>query len=247
MQTIRDYMRKLMALIQRTQPTSTGSGQLGSQGLAIKRSSIVYMPIEEFRGMYGHCAAFANSHEVIGWLIGDVFFDGSIEYCWIFHSITGGNEATPVSAKFSREGIAQTMHELTEFQRNGLMCPLDKGVVSERVCGSCGYDLRNARIVGWYHSHPNLSPFMSGTDIQTHETYFNFECGVAIVIDPVLQEYRIWQTRKTLVEEVVLFQPIKKGESIWSYGLATRLRTLLTDKNGFLDGIKKCWRTHAYY
>ena len=157
--------------------------------------------------MYTHCSAFADSHEVIGWLIGDIFYDGSIEYCWVFHSITGSNIASPVAAKFSPEGIAETMYQLTEFQVNGLVCPFDQGAVSNSICTLCGYDLRNTRIVGWYHSHPNLSPFMSGTDEQTHETYFNFECGVAIVIDPIRQEYRIWQTRNTVLEEAVLYGP----------------------------------------
>ena len=41
-------------------------------------------------------------------------------------------------------------------------------------------------IIGWWHSHPNLSSFMSGTDIATQSRYQNlFASAIAIVIDPV--------------------------------------------------------------
>ncbi|CAG0935164.1 hypothetical protein TFLX_03996 [Thermoflexales bacterium] len=41
------------------------------------------------------------------------------------------------------------------------------------------------RQVGWYHSHPGLGVFMSGTDLHTHRTVFNDGPFVAFVLDPV--------------------------------------------------------------
>lgn len=44
---------------------------------------------------------------------------------------------------------------------------------------------RKNYIVGWYHSHPNIGIFMSGTDIHTQQNYqYFFPYAVALVIDP---------------------------------------------------------------
>ncbi len=40
-------------------------------------------------------------------------------------------------------------------------------------------------IVGWYHSHPNLGVFMSGTDMNTQEAFFSHPWCLSIVCDPV--------------------------------------------------------------
>ncbi len=40
-------------------------------------------------------------------------------------------------------------------------------------------------IVGWYHSHPNLGVFMSGTDMNTQRSFFNHPWCLSIVHDPV--------------------------------------------------------------
>ncbi len=44
----------------------------------------------------------------------------------------------------------------------------------------------NKTIVGWWHTHPGLTSFMSGTDINTQSNYQNlFPEAIAIVIDPL--------------------------------------------------------------
>lgn len=40
-------------------------------------------------------------------------------------------------------------------------------------------------LVGWYHTHPGLGVFMSGTDQRTHTLYFPQPWQVALVLDPV--------------------------------------------------------------
>ncbi|MDS1345194.1 Mov34/MPN/PAD-1 family protein [Planktothrix agardhii] len=40
-------------------------------------------------------------------------------------------------------------------------------------------------IVGWYHSHPNLGVFMSGTDMNTQRAFFYHPWCLSIVRDPV--------------------------------------------------------------
>jgi proteasome lid subunit RPN8/RPN11 len=45
-----------------------------------------------------------------------------------------------------------------------------------------------ANIVGWYHSHPNIGVFMSGTDMRTQQAFFYHDWSVSIVYDPVRQD-----------------------------------------------------------
>jgi proteasome lid subunit RPN8/RPN11 len=41
------------------------------------------------------------------------------------------------------------------------------------------------QVVGWYHSHPNIGAFFSGTDRKTQRAFFNHPYSVGLVIDPV--------------------------------------------------------------
>ena len=47
-----------------------------------------------------------------------------------------------------------------------------------------------SRIVGWYHSHPDHGVFLSATDLATQSLWFAQEWKVAIVVDPVREEYQ---------------------------------------------------------
>lgn len=38
--------------------------------------------------------------------------------------------------------------------------------------------------VGWFHTHPGLTVFLSGTDKNTHENYYPLDWQVAVVLDP---------------------------------------------------------------
>jgi proteasome lid subunit RPN8/RPN11 len=40
-------------------------------------------------------------------------------------------------------------------------------------------------VVGWYHSHPGLGVFMSGTDRATQAAFFDHAWNIAIVVDPI--------------------------------------------------------------
>ena len=44
------------------------------------------------------------------------------------------------------------------------------------------------RIVGWWHSHPGFSCFLSGTDLHTQEFFFPESYQVALVVDPIKEE-----------------------------------------------------------
>jgi proteasome lid subunit RPN8/RPN11 len=43
-------------------------------------------------------------------------------------------------------------------------------------------------VVGWYHSHPDLGAFFSGTDRRTQAAFFNHPFSLGWVIDPLRRE-----------------------------------------------------------
>ena len=50
-------------------------------------------------------------------------------------------------------------------------------------------------IVGWYHSHPNLSAFMSGTDMNTQQAFFYHPWCLSIVYDPCREDIKFFLGR----------------------------------------------------
>jgi proteasome lid subunit RPN8/RPN11 len=59
--------------------------------------------------------------------------------------------------------------------------------VWEAARGKAGGD---CSVVGWYHSHPDLGAFFSGTDRRTQAAFFNHAHCLGLVIDPVRLEER---------------------------------------------------------
>ncbi len=51
----------------------------------------------------------------------------------------------------------------------------------------------NELIVGWHHTHPNLGVFLSGYDLFIHRHFFPEPWQVAMVVDPVRQEFGFFQ------------------------------------------------------
>ncbi len=50
----------------------------------------------------------------------------------------------------------------------------------------------NLRIIGWWHSHPNLGCFLSSTDLLTQKYFFPKEYQVALVVDPIRNEFEFF-------------------------------------------------------
>ena len=44
------------------------------------------------------------------------------------------------------------------------------------------------QIIGWYHTHPGLGVFLSGTDLRTQRLYFPSLWNVAVVVDPIARK-----------------------------------------------------------
>ncbi len=67
----------------------------------------------------------------------------------------------------------------------------------------------NLKLVAWYHTHPNLGVFLSGTDKQTKQITYPLWYQVAIVIDPVKKEIGFFYGQKQElkpVAQVYLYQ-----------------------------------------
>ena len=47
-------------------------------------------------------------------------------------------------------------------------------------------------VIGWYHSHPNLGAFFSGTDRHTQRSFFNQRHSVGLVVDPIRNEQKFF-------------------------------------------------------
>jgi proteasome lid subunit RPN8/RPN11 len=58
-------------------------------------------------------------------------------------------------------------------------------------------------IVGWYHSHPGHTCFMSRTDLETQRASFREPYHVALVIDPVNREARTFRLSGDGYEETL--------------------------------------------
>ena len=162
----------------------------------------VYMSFEVFNGMYGHCAAYAYEHEVMGLIVGDVFCDEEGEFVEVFSTMTGELDSNRVHVRFTESGLAAVSNRVQDLKDNGQWCPLDGKSKTGPTCPACGYDARSMKILGWYHSHPGFTAFMSGTDIGTQEEYFNQPYHISIVIDPLKKEYRVWQTTVGSMTEI---------------------------------------------
>ncbi len=59
-------------------------------------------------------------------------------------------------------------------------------------------DFPGSKILGWYHSHPGHTVFLSNYDLFIHENFFNLEYMVAYVFDPTIKErgFFVWDNDK---------------------------------------------------
>ena len=64
----------------------------------------------------------------------------------------------------------------------------------------------DANIVGWYHSHPNIGVFMSGTDMRTQRAFFYHPWCLSIVCDPIRNEIGYFLGEQAKPLRPILFQ-----------------------------------------
>jgi len=61
-------------------------------------------------------------------------------------------------------------------------------------------DLPGKKILGWFHSHPGHTVFLSSYDIFIHENFFNMDYMVAYVFDPTIKDrgFFSWANKKVV-------------------------------------------------
>ena len=95
-----------------------------------------------------HCNDYVDQNlEVMGFLMGDRFQWKNEEYTVVEEIVTTDLDTTSVSVKFQREGFEKLFEQMDKHQSK--------------------YDYL---LVGWYHSHPGHTCFMSETDVDTQTT-----------------------------------------------------------------------------
>lgn len=87
-------------------------------------------------------------------------------------------------------------------------------------------------IVGWYHSHPGIGVFMSGTDVDTQGAY-QAVCAnsVAIVIDPI----KYADSKNPMHAELGVFRVNQNRPEKLQYRFATDVTTTIDDVMRHLD------------
>lgn len=144
--------------------------------------------------------------EICGALVGNVYRDAQGPYVLV-HAAIRGDAADSRNAQVTFK--AETW---THIQQ-----------VMER-------DHADARIVGWYHTHPGFGIFLSGMDLFIQDNFFNLPWQIALVYDPQSEEEGvfIWRNGKSerephLVEpgDAPSMPPTRENESIQSTGTIT--------------------------
>lgn len=119
---------------------------------------------EAWREIHRHVRS-DTSREQIGLLMGTVFRD------------TGGAYRTLVTQALPLPSSdASPVHVALTHESTGRIAEALRRLPSEST------------VVGWYHSHPNLGVFLSGTDLRTQRACFAQDWHVAVVVDPVRRE-----------------------------------------------------------
>ncbi len=129
----------------------------------------VYLSVHAEKKVREHAEQRAPERlEVLGFLLGEVFrWKGKI-YTTVRDAATTELRSSPSNVRFAPEAYPSLFHQLDDS----------------------GFDYI---IVGWYHSHPGHTCFLSRTDVGTQRASFREPYHVALVIDPINREIRTFR------------------------------------------------------
>jgi len=115
--------------------------------------------------------------EVLGFLLGEVNQWDGRTYTLIRGTGTTTLKSTPSNVRFDHDALPQLFLELD--------------------CSGFDYI-----IVGWYHSHPGHTCFLSRTDLETQRTMFDQAYHSALVVDPINEEIKMFKLYGSGYEEI---------------------------------------------
>ena len=110
--------------------------------------------------------------EIGGFLVGGIFEDRSRTYIELQHFLPATDaRSKSASLTFTHDTWARMTRE-----------------VDQRF--------PEAHVLGWHHTHPGFGVFLSGYDLFIHRNFFREAWQIAMVVDPVQQEFRFFQWRQ---------------------------------------------------
>ncbi len=138
----------------------------------------LYISEKAERKIREHALKYAPRRlEVMGFLLGEVSSWGGVTYAIVRDVGTTELRSSSSKVRFDPEAFPKLFHELD---------------------GS-GFDYV---LVGWYHSHPGHTCFLSRTDLDTQRTMFDQPYHSALVIDPINRDIKTFRLAGDSYEEV---------------------------------------------
>jgi proteasome lid subunit RPN8/RPN11 len=136
-----------------------------------------FMTVDALKKMMKHCYLHGQKNEVMGLILGQTYICRYKIISVALDVATSELRASDAEVRFN--SFERLFAELEELK----------------------YDYQ---ILGWYHSHPGYTSFMSPTDIDTQKRMFKHMHQFAIVIDPVKFDMKAfildWNAKKHIRE-----------------------------------------------
>lgn len=128
---------------------------------SISAGTEVFITPKTFLQVNDHCKSDLNN-EVGGWLLGNWCWDAEYrkQFVVIDQSLIAPHtEQSATHLTFTQDSQVAMLELLEEFHPNKI-------------------------VVGWYHTHPRMSIFMSSYDLWLHKHFFPQPWQVAMVVEP---------------------------------------------------------------
>jgi proteasome lid subunit RPN8/RPN11 len=153
-----------------------------------RQLSQVIVDPDAHRDIEAHCAE-NPSEEVCGVLVGFTWPEGGMQRTRVIGSVRGAHaRQDQMSVTFTHD-TWQAVHEAIERRTDG------------------------ARVVGWYHSHPNFGVFYSSQDAFIHRHFFGDPGQLGLVIDPVRGQCGAFLSTSAGIDPIRRFEVARQNSS----------------------------------
>ena len=144
-----------------------------------------------------------NIHEQGGILVGSVFNDSEKKcICGIvYHVIRSDKDGDATYIQFTHDNWIQMYREFEEkhsHEENGKL---------------------ELRVIGWYHTHPNMPVSISGIDLSTHINFFPNDWQFSVILNPQNRKWSVYNGNEckncngTIYSDITVVESINSDES----------------------------------
>jgi proteasome lid subunit RPN8/RPN11 len=145
----------------------------------------VYLSSVAERKIKAHAVKEAPKRlEVMGFMLGEVREWKGRTYSMVRDVVTTHLKSSSSKVRFDPVAFPELFHDLDDS----------------------GFDYV---LVGWYHSHPGHTCFLSRTDLETQRSMFDQPYHSALVIDPINRDIKTFKLSETAYDEVsfAIYEP----------------------------------------